>query len=148
MARPATDRSAYVYRMGEYDVTVAQYVPVPQRRGEKRDTYGLYNSCGRGRAGFPTVGITQGGSSGDYGYSVTGRDPPSRQLSDLQVTWGDAARFCNWLQNGQPTRNSVKSPARRRPGRIRLTALSLIGLDGGNPQYRGNLFHPDGKRMV
>ena len=19
------------------------------------------------------------------------------------VTWGDAARFCNWLQNGQPT---------------------------------------------
>ena len=21
----------------------------------------------------------------------------------FDVTWGDAARFCNWLQNGQPT---------------------------------------------
>ena len=40
------------------------------------------------------------GSQGQYTYSVfrTGRIVPVNFVS-----WGDAARFCNWLSNGQPT---------------------------------------------
>ena len=67
------------------------------------DTYGLYSS---GMAvvggGWHGCGIIQSGSSGSYSYSVTGSySQPTCPVYD--VSWGDAARFCNWLQNGQPT---------------------------------------------
>ena len=52
---------------------------------------------------MPTVGITQSGSSGSYSYSVTGSDPQAVNCPIFCESWGDAARFCNWLQNGQPT---------------------------------------------
>ena len=44
-------------------------------------------------------GISRSGSPGSYTYSPTknGNYPVN------YVSWGDAARFCNWLQNGQPT---------------------------------------------
>ena len=50
-----------------------------------------------------TIGITQSGSSGSYSYSVTGSDSQAANCPIFDVSWGDAARFCNWLQNGQPT---------------------------------------------
>jgi formylglycine-generating enzyme required for sulfatase activity len=46
-----------------------------------------------------SCGITQNGSAGNYTYTFTsgrGNFPVNA------VTWGDAARFCNWLENGQP----------------------------------------------
>ena len=48
-------------------------------------------------------GISQSGSPGSYSYSVTGSNPQAANCPVFDVTWGDAARFCNWLQNGQPT---------------------------------------------
>jgi formylglycine-generating enzyme required for sulfatase activity len=90
----------YVYRMGEYDVTVGQYVQFLNAVA-KTDTYGLYFSpMGKD---YPTIGITQSGSSGNYSYSVTGSYGQGVNCPIFDVTWGDAARFCNWLQNGQPT---------------------------------------------
>lgn len=44
-------------------------------------------------------GITQAGSPGDYTYSVTG-DP---NFPMNRINWASAARFVNWLANGQPT---------------------------------------------
>ena len=71
------------------------------------DTYGLYNNdMALGSAfgrGYPTVGIIQSGSPGTYSYSVTGSYSQGVNCPIFDVTWGDAARFCNWLQNGQPT---------------------------------------------
>ena len=58
---------------------------------------GNYAGC------FPTIGISQSGSSGSYSYAVTGSDPQAANCPIFDVSWGDAARFCNWLQNGQPT---------------------------------------------
>lgn len=44
------------------------------------------------------AGITRSGSSGSYTYSVlTGAG--NRPIA--YVSWFNAARFCNWLQNGQ-----------------------------------------------
>ena len=60
----------YVYQMGKYDVTVGQYCQFLNAVA-KTDTYGLYNS-GMATDMFPTIGITQSGSSGNYSYSVTG----------------------------------------------------------------------------
>ncbi len=67
----------------------------------KTDTIGLYPS--NLTTDLPTIGITQTGSSGNYSYSVTGSDTQGVNCPIFDVSWGSAARFCNWLQNGQPT---------------------------------------------
>ncbi|WP_348215529.1 SUMF1/EgtB/PvdO family nonheme iron enzyme [Luteolibacter sp.] len=43
------------------------------------------------------AGISRNGSAGNYTYSVIG----SGDRPITYVSWFDAARFCNWLQNGQ-----------------------------------------------
>ena len=54
-------------------------------------------------ADLPTIAITQSGSPGSYSYAVTGSDSQGVNCPAFDISWGDAARFCNWLQNGQPT---------------------------------------------
>jgi formylglycine-generating enzyme required for sulfatase activity len=90
----------YTYQMGKYDVTVGQYVQFLNAVA-KTDTYGLY--YGGMASDMPTIGIAQNGSSGNYSYSVTGGYSQAANCPVFDVSWGDAARFCNWLQNGQPT---------------------------------------------
>ena len=90
----------YVYQMGKYDVTVGQYVQFLNAVA-KTDTFGLYAS---GMAtDLPTISITRSGSLGSYSYSIAGSYSQGVNCPSFDVTWGDAARFCNWLQNGQPT---------------------------------------------
>ena len=91
----------YAYQMGEYDVTVGQYVQFLNAVA-KADTYSLYNTYMALGNSYPTIGITRSGSSGSYSYSVAGSDPQAANCPIFCVSWGDAARFCNWLQNGQP----------------------------------------------
>jgi formylglycine-generating enzyme required for sulfatase activity len=87
---------AQAYQMGKYDVTASQYCQFLNAVA-KTDTYGLYSTyMATGSAG---CGILQSGVSGSYTYSVT----KSGNYPVNCVSWGDAARFCNWLQNGQPT---------------------------------------------
>ena len=92
----------YVYKMGTYDVTTAQYCQFLNAVAKTANPYGLYNS--NMATIFPTyyganIGIRQSGSPGNYAYSVLGNG----NMPVFCVTWGDAARFCNWLCNGQPT---------------------------------------------
>ncbi len=98
----------YVYQMGKYDVTVAQYCQFLNAVA-KIDTYGLYYSAMAPTPGdpaftgsMPTIGITQAGSPGSYSYAVTGGYSQAANCPIFDVTWGNAARFCNWLENGQP----------------------------------------------
>ena len=107
----------YSYRMGQYDVTVGQYVQFLDAVAST-DTYGLYNS--HMALDFPTIGISQSGSSGSYSYSVTGSDFQAADCPIFDVSWGDAARFCNWLQNGQPT-------GAEEPGTTETGAYTLNG---------------------
>jgi formylglycine-generating enzyme required for sulfatase activity len=85
----------YNYRMGKYDVTAAQYTAFLNAVAAT-DTYGLY-SPGQG-ADLPTIGISRSGSSGSYTYAVIGNG----DVPVFDVSWGNAARFANWLHNGQP----------------------------------------------
>ncbi|MEN6451035.1 MAG: SUMF1/EgtB/PvdO family nonheme iron enzyme [Thermoguttaceae bacterium] len=90
----------YVYQMGKYDVTVGQYCQFLNAVATT-DTYGLWHS---GMAtDYPTVGISRSGNSGAYSYSVTGSYSQGVNCPMFAVNWGNAARFCNWLQNGQPS---------------------------------------------
>ncbi len=87
----------YDYSIDKYEVTVGQYTQFLNSVA-KTDTYGLYDT---NMGTNPNIeGIARNGSSGSYTYSVIGN---SANLPITYVNWGDAARFANWLQNGQPT---------------------------------------------
>lgn len=86
----------YTYDIGKYDVTLTQYT-VFLNAVAKADPFNLYNTS---MASDPTVaGIQRTGASGNYSYSVIG----DGQRPVTYVSWFDAARFANWVQNGQPT---------------------------------------------
>lgn len=94
----------YTYYMGKYDVTIGQYVEFLNAVATISDPYGLYDShMALGNFyGFPTVGVAQNGSLGNYNYTVTGGYSQGVNVPIFDITWDDAARFCNWLHNGQP----------------------------------------------
>jgi len=88
----------YAYEMGKYDITVAQYCQFLNSVAAT-DPYGLYNPDMAG-ADVASCGITQSGSSGTFQYAFM---PGNDDFPVNLVSWGDAARFCNWIEKGQPT---------------------------------------------
>ena len=85
----------YSYQIGKYDVTIQQYTDF-LNAAAKTDPYSLYNASMA--TDLNIAGISRAGSSGSYTYSVigsTGNKPIT------YVSWWDAARFANWMQNGQ-----------------------------------------------
>ncbi|MCY2925478.1 MAG: SUMF1/EgtB/PvdO family nonheme iron enzyme [Planctomycetota bacterium] len=91
---------AYTYNIGTYEVTAGQYTEFLNAVA-KADAYGLYNtSMGTQGGAWWGCNIKRTGASGTYAYSVAS-DWANRPVN--LVSWGDAARFANWLSNGQPT---------------------------------------------
>jgi sulfatase modifying factor 1 len=88
-------RVNYTYAIGTYDVTLTQYTAFLNAMAQT-DTYSLYNP--NMATDLNVAGIQQNGSNGSYTYSVIG----SGQRPVTYVSWSDAARFTNWLHNGQP----------------------------------------------
>jgi formylglycine-generating enzyme required for sulfatase activity len=128
-ADPLTGYGAvpYTYQMGKYDVTTAQYCQFLNAVATT-DTYGLYNSD---MTVYSTIKITQSGSSGSYSYSVTGSDPQAANCPVFSVTWGDAARFCTWLQNGQKGPGTTETGAYTLNGAVTDAALMAITRNAG-----------------
>jgi formylglycine-generating enzyme required for sulfatase activity len=87
---------SYPYEIGTYEITAGQYCKFLNAVA-KADTYGLYNLA-MWASEFGCK-IHRTGSTGTYVYTV-GNDWADRPVN--YVGWGDAARFCNWLHNGQP----------------------------------------------
>lgn len=92
---------SYVYEIAAYEVTAGQYTAFLNAVAAT-DAEGLYHP----RMDYdadPTrrgCNIKRHGSPGSYTYSVA-PDWAARPVN--YVSWGDAARFANWLHNGQPT---------------------------------------------
>lgn len=86
---------AYEYRIAKNETTIGQYAEF-LNAAAKSDPYGLYN------ADIVTYhyvnGISRSGESGSYTYAV---NPGSANKPVTFVSWFDAARFVNWLHNGQ-----------------------------------------------
>ena len=86
---------AYTYAIGKYEVTLDQYAAFLNAVATT-DTNALWYSIMGTDLNVGT--ITRNGTSGSYTYTVNGDG--SRPVS--RVSWFDAARFVNWVQNGQP----------------------------------------------
>jgi formylglycine-generating enzyme required for sulfatase activity len=87
---------SYAYNISKNETTIAQYAEFLNAVA-KTDSYGLYS------ASMTTSyinGISRSGVSGSFTYSVA-TDSGNKPIT--YVSWFDAARFCNWLQNGQQT---------------------------------------------
>ena len=89
----------YTFNMGKFEVTAGQYTEFLNKVAAT-DTYGLYHTWMDSTDNSAGCGIKRTGSSGSYTYSVPS-DWANRPVN--WVSWGDAARFANWLANGQPT---------------------------------------------
>jgi len=86
---------AYTYRIAAHEVTIRQYTAFLNAVAAT-DTFGLYNA---NMATDPnSAGIARSGSSGSFSYTPIGS--PNRPIT--YVDWLDAARFANWMHNGQP----------------------------------------------
>ena len=119
---------AYNYSIDKYDVTLAQYTQFLNAVAQT-DTYGLYNS--NMSTSYNTQGIQQTGSPGSYSYSVTGSNPQAANCPVYNVSWFDAARFCNWLQNGQPT-SGTEGAGTTETGAYTLNGDTTSGLETKN----------------
>ncbi len=84
---------AYKYRLGKFEVSLASYTAFLNAVAAS-DPYTLYNPLMM--TDLNIAGIARAGESGSFVYSVIGTG--DRPVS--QVSWFDAARFCNWLHNG------------------------------------------------
>jgi formylglycine-generating enzyme len=87
----------YVYQIGRFDVTSAQYCQFLNAVA-KADTYHLY-SLNMSYGTF-SCGIMRGGSANNYNYYV---NSGSENRPVNFVNFWDACRFANWLENGQPS---------------------------------------------
>ncbi|MCC6356654.1 MAG: SUMF1/EgtB/PvdO family nonheme iron enzyme [Verrucomicrobiae bacterium] len=87
---------ASVYSIGRFEVKNSQYAEFLNAVADT-DTYGLYNIS---MSSDVKGGITRSGSSGSYSYTPkTGYE----SMPVVFVSFYDAARFANWMENGQPT---------------------------------------------
>jgi formylglycine-generating enzyme required for sulfatase activity len=91
----------YVYQISFCELRTDEYANFLNAVA-KEDPYGLYNTAMDIDNDTWGCNIKRSGSSGSYTYSVP-LDWARRPVN--YVSWGDAARFCNWLANGCPTGN-------------------------------------------
>lgn len=99
---PTTDFGAvsYDYKIGKFTVTIEQYTEFLNAVAQT-DTNGLYNT---NMQNVPNVaGISRTGSPGSYAYAVMTNDGNSANRPITSVSWFSAARFANWMANGQPS---------------------------------------------
>ena len=107
------------YAIGKYEVTLLQYTAFLNAVAVT-DTYNLYNtSMG---TDLNIAGISRVNSPGSYIYSVIGDG--NRPVT--YVSWFDAARFTNWLHNGQTT--GLQNAATTEAGAYTLSGTTSGGL--------------------
>ncbi len=97
-------RVEYTYNIGEFEITAGQYVDFLNAAAKVGDPYGLYDS----RMDWQRYPEYEGCSIQQYAvesrddFFIYAVDDNRRDRPVNFISWGDAARFCNWMHNGQP----------------------------------------------
>ena len=115
--------------IGKFEVTIAQYCAFLNAVAAE-DPYGLYDQAMG--AILNSAGITRSGTSGSYSYAPMNNDGDSAQRPITYVNWFDAARFANWMANGQPT--GPQGPTTTENG-----AYNLAGATSGEAVRRNRI---------
>jgi formylglycine-generating enzyme required for sulfatase activity len=89
----------YEYQIGKYHVTVSQYTEFLNTVANVSDPYSLYSPF-MASVGY-TASIQRQSVSGGWQYSVINNSGWAGNRPVTFVTWFDAARFANWMTNGQ-----------------------------------------------
>jgi formylglycine-generating enzyme required for sulfatase activity len=100
-AMPGYGAVDHSYEIGKYELTAGQYAAFLNAVA-RTDTYGLYDTLmAETHPVYTDVGcnIQRTGTTGNYRYTVAA-EWANRPVNF--VTWANAARFVNWLHNGQP----------------------------------------------
>jgi len=95
----------YQYLIGKYEVTIGQYTAFLNAIAKESDPYMLWN---KGMKVANVQGIERTGNQGNYSYHVMQTSSTNSSSENMPVTgvsWFNAARFANWMANGQPTGN-------------------------------------------
>jgi formylglycine-generating enzyme required for sulfatase activity len=121
---------AYEFRIGSVEVTNAQYAEFLNAVAAS-DPYRLYDTfMGSDTRG----GIIRSGVSGSYTYVVKSPALSGTYTYDnkpvVDLSWGSAVRFANWLHNGQPIGvedgSTTEDGAYTLNGAITNAALSVV----------------------
>lgn len=88
----------YEYQIGKYEITIGQYAKFLNAVA-RTDPHGLYNA--NMATNLTVAGIARAGTAGGYNYTVISNDGTSANRPITYVSWFDAARFANWMHNGQ-----------------------------------------------
>jgi formylglycine-generating enzyme required for sulfatase activity len=99
-ADPATFRGSvpYVYQMGKYDVTNAQYMEFLNAKDPTgANALGLYDSRMTTDLNVAGIAFDGGAASGPRYSAISGAE----NHPVAYVSWYSAVRFANWLNNGQ-----------------------------------------------
>lgn len=139
---------SYTYGISKFEITMNQYITFLNAVA-KTDTYGLYNAnIGTDR----NVGrIARTGSSGSYVYAMNAADAAFGNRPISYVSWFDAARYANWLQNGQPV--GLQAAGTTETGSYTLngatsgvgfarTANAIYALPSENEWYKAAYYQP------
>jgi formylglycine-generating enzyme required for sulfatase activity len=119
---------SYEYRIAKYEVTIGQYVEFLNAVAAT-DTYSLYNP---NMATNPnSAGIARSGTDGNFNYAPINNAGNSANRPVTYVSWFDAARFANWLENGQPT--GAQGPGTTETGAYTLAGATIGPVPGKNP---------------
>lgn len=97
---------SYTYSIGKYPVTIAQYTEFLNAVAQD-DTHHLWNANMQNVGNV--AGIARAGSSGSYTYTVINNSGYSGNRPITSVSWFSAARFANWMANGQPAGSQTDS---------------------------------------
>jgi formylglycine-generating enzyme required for sulfatase activity len=87
------------FSIGKYEVTIGQYTAFLNAVAAT-DDHDLYSPMMT--KALNTAGIERTGAPGSYSYEVMENDGSSADRPIAFVSWFDAARFANWMGNGQP----------------------------------------------
>ncbi len=99
---------AHNFNIGTYEVTIGQYTDFLNSVAAT-DTYSLYNASMA--TDLNVAGISRSGPSGLYTYAVINNGGDSGNRPITFVSWFDAARFANWMNNGATVGASTETGA-------------------------------------